>query len=278
MTKLFGLPIHYVNSWIFNSYVWEDQHTGGGLAVFDPGLPMLAKQVVALTRELDRDPQHIRAVACTHGHTDHVGGVSTLLAHSGDHRPSVALPARCEQYLNGTSPSEVRIAETAALMMPVYAEQPFSLASALDYNNIKNRVGYGSIDTFTIDFLPTDFVNHDDAVPGAPGWEVIHAPGHSDDSTVYYHRDTATMMSGDAVLTQNGRAWFNPAYTSHAVAAETEALLRSYEVQHLLPGHGTPISAPDVWATARSATEPPTGNRFFARCVRRFGKWGAPRR
>ncbi len=110
-------------------------------------------------------------------------------------------------------------------------------------------------------------------MPGASGWEVVHAPGHTDDSTCLYHRDSATLIAGDAVVTQDGTAWFNPEYVDLAVARQTEEKLRSLEVRHLLPGHGRPIEAADIWVTARSCSDRPTGNGLLARCSRRLGSW-----
>ena len=125
----------------------------------------------------------------------------------------------------------------------------------------------------TIDFEPSGFLEDSDALASAPGWTAVHAPGHTDDSTCLYREESATLISGDAVITQDGRAWFNPDYVDLGVAGETEERLRSLAVRHLLPGHGQPITAPDVWATARSSMTRPTGGGFFTRCSRRFGRW-----
>ena len=56
-------------------------------------------------------------------------------------------------------------------------------------------------------------------MPPAPGSEVIHAPGHADDSTCLYHGDSATLISGDAVVTQDGHPSFNPEYVDQATSA-----------------------------------------------------------
>lgn len=38
----------------------------------------------------------------------------------------------------------------------------------------------------------------------------------------------------------DGRAWFNPEWVDAGLAADTEAMLRSLEVDVLFPGHGPP--------------------------------------
>ena len=113
-----------------------------------------------------------------------------------------------------------------------------------------------------------------DAIPATEGWEAVAVPGHTDDSTAYYHRDTATLLSGDAVLTHDGRAWFNPEWVDTEASTATEERLRSLEVRHLLPGHGLPIEG-DIWSRARSMRDCPPGRGLLTRCARHFGRWDA---
>jgi hypothetical protein len=56
-------------------------------------------------------------------------------------------------------------------------------------------------------------------------------------------------------------------------ADETVDKIMSLEVRHLLPGHGRPIEATNVWATAKRPTDKPTGNGVLARCSGRFARW-----
>lgn len=76
-------------------------------------------------------------------------------------------------------------------------------------------------------------------------------PGHTDDSTAFWHAQSATLMSGDAVLSADGRAWFTPETVDEGAAARTERRLRGLPVEHLLPGHGLPVHGRDVWAGHR---------------------------
>ena len=100
-----------------------------------------------------------------------------------------------------------------------------------------------------------------------------HTPGHTDDSISLYHADSATLMSGDEVLTHDGRAWFNPEWVDRRAHSATEERLRALDVRYLLPGHGRPVEG-DVWGRARSAGECPPGRGILTRCARRFGRWG----
>ena len=269
-TSVFGLPIAHASAWIFNCYVID---TGDGLAVVDPGLPLVARRALELiARGMDRTPADVGVIQCTHAHPDHVGGVSTLTSRTeGD----VYLPHRCEAYLAGERPRTFPLVESSVRFMPVWGEQRFSFGAFGEFLRLGRKVGFGGPPDIRLDFEPDGFVDHGDAVPGAEGWGVIHAPGHTDDSTCFYHRDSATLISGDAVVTHDGRAWFNPEYVDSTAARDTEELLRSVQVRHLLPGHGEPITASDVWRDARSFDRPPAGTNLLARCSRRFGRWGA---
>ena len=82
------------------------------------------------------------------------------------------------------------------------------------------------------------------------------------------------LLSGDAVVTLDGRAWFNPEWVDAAASRESEERLRALSVRYLLPGHGLPISG-DVWRRAMSFTTPPPGRGLLARCARAFGRWSS---
>lgn len=269
-SPLFGLPIAAASQWIFNSYAVRAPD--GSIVVVDPGLPSVAGAVLASIRsQLDEGPAAVRSVLCTHGHSDHVGGVSTLLGHC---TAEVHLPARCEAYLAGEEPRLFPLVASSLRFMSVLREQPFSAAALREFARGSKSLGYGGQPLMTVDFEPTGFLGDGSAVPSLPGWTTLSTPGHTDDSTCFYNEETATLISGDAVVTQDGAAWFNPEYVDLDTANETAERLLSLEVRHLLPGHGKPIEARDIWARARRPSDPPTGRSLLARCSRRVGRWG----
>ncbi len=269
-SDLFGLPIGWTATWIFNCYVIGDPDDS--LVVVDPGLPLVARQALALIEgEMGCEASDVTAVMCTHGHPDHVGGVSTLI---GPTAAEVHLPALCRAYLAGERPRTFALLDASLRFMALYGEQAFSPRALTDFARVGRTTGFSSAGaTMTLDFDPAGFLDDGTDMPGAPGWQAIHAPGHTDDSTCLYHEESATLISGDAVVTQDGHAWFNPEYVDLNRSRETEERLRSLEVRHLLPGHGRPLAADDVWAGARSASDRPTGRSLLARCSRRLGRW-----
>ncbi len=272
-SELFGLPIGWTAAWIFNCYVIGDPDDR--LVVVDPGLPLVARQALDLIEgEMGRETRDVTAVMCTHGHPDHVGGVSTL---TGPTAAEVHLPARCRDYLAGEQPRTFGLLDASLRFMPVYREQEFSAAALREFTRVGRTIGFSGSTAMTLDFEPAGFLEDGADMPSAPGWRVVHAPGHTDDSTCLYHGESATLISGDAVVTQDGHAWFNPEYVDLDRSRETEERLRSLEVRHLLPGHGRPLEANDVWTGARSASDRPTGSSLLARCARRIGRWPAAR-
>jgi glyoxylase-like metal-dependent hydrolase (beta-lactamase superfamily II) len=181
------------------------------------------------------------------------------------------LPRGCEQYLEGESP-RVFGKQAMVRFLPMYSQQPFSFAALREFAADARRIGFGDGKPFRFPYPPDGFLAEGGELPGAPGWEVIEAPGHTDDALCFYHRDSATLLSGDAVVTLDGKAWFNPEWVDAKTSAATEARLRALDVRHLLPGHGKPISG-DVWATAMSFTTQPPARGVLARCARAFGGW-----
>lgn len=269
---MFDLPVHRANSWIFNCYLLAGADSDVVVAV-DAGLPVVTKRALEVVRhELGRAPSDVAAVLGTHGHPDHVGGIADLQAASD---AQALLPERCGDYLAGEEPRKFPMMESSVRFLAVWGQQGFELSGLRDLVAVSRRTGFGGVSTgMQADFAVSGFLADGDAVPGAPGWVAVHTPGHTDDSTCFYHADSATLLSGDAVATQDGTAWFNPEYVDLDVSRETEEKLRSLEVRHLLPGHGDPVVGTDVWARARSADQPPVGRTLLTRCSRRFGRWG----
>jgi glyoxylase-like metal-dependent hydrolase (beta-lactamase superfamily II) len=68
-------------------------------------------------------------------------------------------------------------------------------------------------------------------------------------TVAFWHNDSHTLLSGDAVVTMRGAPRFAPDTVDEVAALKTAAHLRSLPVEHLLPGHGLPIHALNVWAT-----------------------------
>ncbi len=234
------LGAHRLGAWIFNCWIVPDGGAGRPLVV-DLGVPSTAARLTELlaAESLSGEP----VVAATHLHVDHVAGVPSFEASAAC---SVCLPPKAAAYAAGEKfalpgPSEV------VKIVPVMRSQKFSFAPLRELATAK--VGCVQSGYVAPTANPTYLVDGE-AVPGAPDWQVMVTPGHSDDSVSLWNERTRTLLSGDAVLSVGPRAWFNPETVDKPAQAETEDRLRSLRVDVLLPGHGRPVVRRDVLSTA----------------------------
>lgn len=247
--------------WIYNCYVIPDGGAGTPL-VIDVGVPSHGHAVAGWLAHSGLDlaggPESGSVtIAATHLHADHVAGLPAATAACGG-PTEVLLPERGRAYAAGEVPRTPG-PRAVARILPVMRSQPFSFG-ALAESARGPRVGYG-IGAFALPVEAPTWVADGDRLAGAPEWVAVVAPGHTDDSTAYYHEDTRTLASGDAVLTVGGRAWFNPEYVDGAASAETEDRLRSLRVDVLLPGHGVPLVGRDLLAHALGHDDRPPSRR-----------------
>lgn len=262
MSRLFDLPIVFASRWIFNCYVVEDGGDGRPIVV-DAGLPCTATLAIDTLRRLDEHAD--LSVVSTHGHSDHVAGIPTLLAACPG---EVRLPERCRAYLAGETPRSPGLREVVKIL-PVFADQPFDRQAAQDFTQT-SHIGFGRSPHMQLPFAVAGYLQDGDDLAD---WQVLHCPGHTDDSTCLYHAGSATLIAGDAVLTHDGRAWFNPEVVDRHASGATEERLRELDVRHLLPGHGRPIEGRALLRDARSFRDMPVGDGILARAARKLGTW-----
>lgn len=268
MHALFDLPIHRANRWIFNCYGVVD---GERITLVDVGLPSVAHDMLAGLSAIGYEPSAVHNVLCTHGHPDHVAGIPRILEKT---EAEVHLPAKCASYMAGEVPRVFGLNEMLRFL-PVWGTEKFDLTAAREMAKASGSIGFGGVGQtdFRLPFTPTGFVETSANPPGLEGWTSLETPGHTEDSTCFYHEDSGTLLSGDAVVTVDGRAWFNPEWIDADLSVATEEQLRALDVRYLLPGHGQPIEGPDIWARARSFDERPEARGFLGRCARTLARW-----
>lgn len=232
-----------VSRWVFNCYII---HAGDdGPVVVDAGMPSAPDDLAPILREL---PGPLSTIVATHGHSDHVGGAAGLVRRYG---ASLYLPTRTLSYLDGVRP-RTPSPRSAARIAPVLRDQPFDAMAVAGVALGALRAGYGTPRGMVWSGpRPAGGLDDGQPVPGASAWTVMHAPGHTDDSVVFWNATTATLLSGDAVISARGQAWHTAELVDTADGARTAEQLERLPVEHLLPGHGRPVHAASVWADQR---------------------------
>lgn len=256
-----------ISRWLFNCYVIHDGGTGVPFVV-DAGLPSNGRDAVSFIRDLYGTATTPGCVVSTHGHSDHVGGIEDVIAAAGG---PVLLPQRCEDYLAGVTASTPGPRQLVKIL-PVMRDQPFDFAALREMAGAARVAGYGR-QAMRLPSPPDGYLSDGDELLGTSGWRVLHTPGHTEDSTCLYHADSATLVSGDAVLTEGGVAWINPELTDPHASSLTEERLRDLEVEHLFPGHGVPLHGSDLLRTARSFRDTPRRRGWAGRAAIALGRW-----
>ena len=170
-------------------------------------------------------------IVLTHGHLDHAGSVETL-AREWDvpvyaHR--LEMP-----YLTGRSsypPPDPTVGGAMAQMSRFFRKKPYDLG---------DRVS-ALPDSLELDELP--------------GWRILHTPGHTHGHISLFRESDRVLIAGDALSTLNQKSLINfvtqkrqfapppQYYTSDwDLAEESMRKLAELRPEHVLAGHGQPIS------------------------------------
>ena len=253
ITELPEIGITVISKWLYNCYVIHDGGNGQPFVV-DLGMPSQISFVAKVLSDRGSDLSELGAAIATHGHADHVGGLPTL---RDQHGTDVYLPIAIAEMRAGTRALRPPGIKEVSQILPVMASQPRDLAASREVSGTAASIGWNGKEV-RLPFEPDSWLSDGDHLPGLPDWQVLNTPGHSDDSTCLFHAPSRTLLSGDAVLSANGRAWFNPEFVDPELSAISETRLRALDVEYLLPGHGLVVTGSRVMTEARTHSDQPS--------------------
>jgi glyoxylase-like metal-dependent hydrolase (beta-lactamase superfamily II) len=233
-------------SGLAQAYLITDEKDG--LMVVDVG-SIGAVQAVEdfCVHTIKRSLMAIRIIAATHFHIDHIGGIGALLAKCSPKTTVLFHPlvkaylkanrqiSPMRNWLTGLLPTliggrfgvrkwtDLTFDGAAGVPLPFFRDlQRVSYADRIRYlegNRLpRSRIGFGD-------------------------WEVIAAPGHTEESMVFFNEASGELISGDLILgRRDGRGYLNRfCWDEEWIRRSFTALTETIRVRTIYPGHGAII-------------------------------------
>jgi glyoxylase-like metal-dependent hydrolase (beta-lactamase superfamily II) len=214
-----------------------------GITVIDAGFPSDAGRIIKYVEgDLGRDADDIKLIILTHSHFDHVNGVDSLVQRTN---ARVAAHESAKKYLTGQEALPVTSPASYLGFLLFLIKNKFPRPSVADVfsmpcagipglkKGIKSRVDV--------------WLKEGKAVPGMPGWEVIHTQGHTDDGICLYNYQEKILFSGDTIINDKGVLRLNRLLVwNEAALRNSFKKLRQFPVDNLFPGWGIPVAKNDV--------------------------------
>ena len=224
--------------------------SGAGWVLIDAGSAGCGPAIIAAAEVLFGGGTCPTAILLTHDHPDH-GGAVRELARKWD--CAVWVHPDEEPLVQGGIPQFHQWAS------PLDRWVVLPLMRLLGRERAEAMVAQASLRGLAHSF---DFSAE---VPGLPGWEAVHTPGHTPGHVAFFRRSDRVLLTGDALLTMNVNSLVGlargkqtasapPWYVSwdRQAARASVAIMAGLEPLVLAPGHGTPMAGRDIPGKVRA--------------------------
>lgn len=214
---------------------------GDGLTLIDALEDVQARSIIGAIESLGRQPADLRRIILTHGHPTHVKGAAILKAASG---APVYAPIQEQDIIEGHRPSNrtTLIPRRPLRLLP----QQYLLNAQNILWNLGIRPALLNVKPVAVDHpIVADFERIGPVV-------TFHTPGHSPGSTSFYWPETATLFTGDMLVTwpKLELGWRGLTENMPQNLASVQRLVSAFEarqwpIRRFAAGHGSPYTTQD---------------------------------
>jgi glyoxylase-like metal-dependent hydrolase (beta-lactamase superfamily II) len=189
-----------------------------GLIIFDTGGPGSGELILNAVEMLGFSKKDIKAVAISHWHKDHTGGLAHLV-----------------KKIQPDEPIKIYMSEgdfplfSSRMIRPIWFHPvlhvPIPHQSGQSPN--KNMVRFIRLDSSGKESLLAEW-----------GVEALSAPGHTPGHTAYFHRETGSMFAGCGISLMPGKTvCIVPIFWRRRKMIESAAFLSGFDFRYLYPVH-----------------------------------------
>ena len=221
-----------------HAYLLEDE---SGLSVIDSLLDNQARTIFSAIESLGRQPKDLQRIILTHAHATHVKGAAALKAASG---APVFAPIEEQDIIEGKRPSN------RTTLIP---HRPFRILPQQYLLNLQYYLWKLHFRPAIMNIIPVkvdqSIVNDFERIGPVI---TFRTPGHSPGSTSFYWPETATLFTGDILVTwpKLELGWRGLTESRAQNLASVRRLVavfeaRGWPIRRFASGHGSPYDTQD---------------------------------